>query len=176
LPLLMTCFTCPEPHPKGLLTFMISSPTTTASHRAPNFRELTFRNCPKSFGDVYGVALQIAEKALSGPFRPPHSGQIHVRSVAQTPFRTVSPRTLMNEAISPPGHRALHLTPQSPGDLRTWDGRSPRSQARAAKRPSARQPCPPPSGRCQPRRCPDLLGSSSAGCGSLPGRPLRWRA
>jgi hypothetical protein len=48
------------------------------------------RNGPESLGGDYAVALQTAEKALFDPFRAPHSGQIPVRSVAQTPFRTVS--------------------------------------------------------------------------------------
>lgn len=42
LPRLMPCYTCPKPRPNGLLTFMISSPTTAASHRAPNFGETSF--------------------------------------------------------------------------------------------------------------------------------------
>src|SRR5215207_4722956 len=55
-----------------------------------NFAEFPFRDCPKSLVGARGVALQIAEKALFDPFRPPHDVRIHLRSVAQTPFRTVS--------------------------------------------------------------------------------------
>ena len=36
------------------------------------------------------------EAALFGPFRPQYTGQIHVRSIACTPFQTVSPRTRVN--------------------------------------------------------------------------------
>ena len=50
----------------------------------------SWRNCPKSLGGACDLAPRIAEKALFDPFRPPHSGQIHPRSVAQSPFRTVS--------------------------------------------------------------------------------------
>src|SRR5215207_5023126 len=61
-----------------------------------NFAEFPFRDCPKSLVGARGVALQIAEKALFDPFRPPHDVRIHLRSVAQTPFRTVSPRISVN--------------------------------------------------------------------------------
>ena len=53
-------------------------------------------NCPKSLGDVSGVAPKTTEEALFDPFGPPHSGRIHLRSVAQTPFRTVSGRSSQN--------------------------------------------------------------------------------
>src|SRR5215207_537569 len=36
------------------------------------------------------LALQAVEKRVFGPFRAPCTGQIHARSVAQTPFQTVS--------------------------------------------------------------------------------------
>jgi hypothetical protein len=43
-----------------------------------NFRERTFRNCPKSLGRARGVALRAAETLLFDPFRAPHTGQINV--------------------------------------------------------------------------------------------------
>ena len=61
--------------------------------RTREVRRIYFRNCPKSLGGACDLAPRIAEKALFDPFRPPHSGQIHPRSVAESPFRTVSPRT-----------------------------------------------------------------------------------
>jgi hypothetical protein len=42
LPLLMPFFTCPKPRLNGLLTFMITSPTAAASHKASNFGEFLF--------------------------------------------------------------------------------------------------------------------------------------
>src|SRR5829696_5652475 len=71
-----------------------------------NFREFPFRDCPKSPVGARGVALQIAKKALVDPFRPPHDVRIHLRSVAQTPFRTVSPRTKVNNR-----HRRVESPP-----------------------------------------------------------------
>jgi hypothetical protein len=56
---------------------------------------LFLRDCPKSLVGARGVALQTAQKALRDPFRLPHSVRIHLRSVAQTPFRTVSPRSTL---------------------------------------------------------------------------------
>src|SRR5215217_2549916 len=50
----------------------------------------TCRDCPKSLGGARGVVLQIAEKACFDPFRSSHYVRIRLRSVAQTPFRTVS--------------------------------------------------------------------------------------
>ena len=38
------------------------------------------------------VALRATETVLLGPFWPPDTAKIHVRSVARTPFRTVSER------------------------------------------------------------------------------------
>ncbi len=54
------------------------------------------RNCPKSLGGAYSGALWAAKKRLFGPFHPPFTGQIHARSVARTPFRTVSLGYLVN--------------------------------------------------------------------------------
>jgi hypothetical protein len=42
LPLLMPVLYPPQTSPNGLLTFMISSPTTAARHGAPNFYESPF--------------------------------------------------------------------------------------------------------------------------------------
>src|SRR5215212_8138488 len=58
----------------------------TGEVATPNFREFHFRNCPKSLGGVYSVALQTAEKALFDRFRLPHTGQIHARSSVGTLF------------------------------------------------------------------------------------------
>jgi hypothetical protein len=43
LPLLIPFFTCPKPRFNGLLTLMVSSPATAASHRTLNFGEFTFQ-------------------------------------------------------------------------------------------------------------------------------------
>ncbi len=45
------------------------------------------------------LALQAVEKRLFGPFRAPCTGQIHARSVARTPFRTVSLGTWVNKGL-----------------------------------------------------------------------------
>src|SRR5215218_11034634 len=54
------------------------------------------RDRPKSLGRTRGATLGTAVKALFGPYRSPHNDRIHLRSLAQTPFRTVSPRTPVN--------------------------------------------------------------------------------
>src|SRR5215218_11458233 len=46
------------------------------------------------------VALRATETVLLGPFWPPDTAKIHVRSVARTPFRTVSLGTWVNKAIT----------------------------------------------------------------------------
>jgi hypothetical protein len=43
------------------------------------------------------VALQVTETVPFGPFGTPYTCQIHVRSVARTPFQTVSLGTLVNK-------------------------------------------------------------------------------
>src|SRR5215204_3074151 len=48
------------------------------------------RNCLKSFGRPYNVALRDTEMVLFVPFWPSYTGQVCRRSVASTPFRTVS--------------------------------------------------------------------------------------
>src|SRR5829696_7290194 len=48
------------------------------------------RDRPKSLGRTRGATLGTAVKALFGPYRSPHNDRIHLRSLAQTPFRTVS--------------------------------------------------------------------------------------
>jgi hypothetical protein len=48
------------------------------------------RNCPKSLGRAYNVALRATETVLFGSFWTPYSRQVYDRSVAYTPFRTVS--------------------------------------------------------------------------------------
>src|SRR5215212_6256112 len=50
------------------------------------FRELTFRDCPKSPRGVHNSAFGATEITLCGPFRPPCTGQIHAQSVASTLF------------------------------------------------------------------------------------------
>src|SRR5215203_4331237 len=57
---------------------------------------ISARNCLKSPEGASNVASQGTEAALFGPFRPLYTGQIHVRSVARTPFQTVSTRTSQN--------------------------------------------------------------------------------
>src|SRR5215217_8521692 len=49
-------------------------------------REHPFRNCPKSLGRVYSVALRTAEKALFGPFWSPYTVQIHGRALLKALF------------------------------------------------------------------------------------------
>jgi hypothetical protein len=63
----------------------VASPAMVAS-----IHPSAWRDCPKSLGAARGVALQIVEKARFDPFRPTHDVRINLRSVAQTPFRTVS--------------------------------------------------------------------------------------
>src|SRR5215212_5366932 len=48
------------------------------------------RNCPKSLGRPYNVALRDTEMALFGPFWRSYTGQIYGRNSAPTPFQTVS--------------------------------------------------------------------------------------
>src|SRR5215208_8473121 len=64
------------------------------------------RDCPKSLVGARGIALQIAQQALFDPFRLPHSVPIHLRSVAKTPFRTVSPRTTLAIRVSGRAHHS----------------------------------------------------------------------
>src|SRR5215211_2228858 len=72
------------------------------------------RDRPKSLGRTRGATLGTAVKALFGPYRSPHNDRIHLRSLAQTPFRTVSLRTRVNK-----GKRAR--TVGRPGPLRRGD-------------------------------------------------------
>src|SRR5918994_6805099 len=64
--------------------------TSSENSVKAKFVEITLRDRPKSPQGGPGVALRNAEKTLFDPFGLPHSGRIHPRSVAQTPFRTVS--------------------------------------------------------------------------------------
>jgi hypothetical protein len=59
----------------------------------------SLRNRPKRLGGARSVTLQIAEKACVDPFRSSHDVRINLRSVAQTPFRTVSLRTRVNKGV-----------------------------------------------------------------------------
>src|SRR5215218_2583367 len=63
-----------------------------------NFGEFPFRDCPKRVGGACGVTLRSTSTVLFDPFWPPCASQIHAHSVAQTPFRTVSPRTPVNKS------------------------------------------------------------------------------
>jgi hypothetical protein len=62
----------------------------------PNLRGLLIhrlaqkRNRPKSSRSARDVALWTTENGSKGRFRPPCIGHVHARSVASTPFRTVS--------------------------------------------------------------------------------------
>ena len=60
------------------------------------------------------MGLQSAEKALLEPIRPPHSGRIHPRSVARTPFRTISPRTRVNYRWGPSFSNSLLIEIMAP--------------------------------------------------------------
>jgi hypothetical protein len=62
-----------------------------------DFLEFNFRNCPKSLGRPRSVTLRVATEGLFGSFRPLYTSQIDGRSVARTPFRTVSPDTWVNK-------------------------------------------------------------------------------
>jgi hypothetical protein len=68
------------------------------------FSELRLETVRKASEGVYDVALRTAEKALFGPFRHPYSGQVHVRSVAHTPFRTVSEGVFCEVRMAPVQH------------------------------------------------------------------------
>src|SRR5215217_6584116 len=52
--------------------------------------KVEIRNCPKSLGRPYNVALRDTEMVLFGPFWGSYTGQIYGRNPASTPFRTVS--------------------------------------------------------------------------------------
>src|SRR5215213_6830063 len=71
----------------------------TSSREAPTFHPTAWRDRPKSLGRTRGATLGTAVKALFGPYRSPHNDRIHLRSLAQTPFRTVSPRTRVNKRL-----------------------------------------------------------------------------
>jgi hypothetical protein len=87
------------------------SPSSEASARGPSgLFGRSQRNCPKSRGRVCGVGLRSAEKALFRPFRTLYSGQIHARSVALTPFRTVSLPSWVNNT-------RLEEAPGAPSDV-----------------------------------------------------------
>jgi hypothetical protein len=62
--------------------------------------KVELRDCPKSTGSARKVASQVAEATPFGPFWPRYPDQINARSVARTPFRTVSPRTSVNKRKS----------------------------------------------------------------------------
>src|SRR5215203_7055263 len=53
-------------------------------------QQSAWRNCPKSPGGTRNWALEGTQRAPFGPFWSRNSGQIHARSIARTPFRTVS--------------------------------------------------------------------------------------
>src|ERR671920_2451100 len=72
------------------------------------------RNCPKSLGRSCNVALRDTEMVLFGPFWPLYTGQIYGRSVAPTPFRTVS--------LGYSGNLQPHRTHETPSPI----SRSPR--------------------------------------------------
>src|SRR5215203_1218543 len=60
-------------------------------HESTSFSEnKPSRNCPKSLGRPYNVALWDTEMVLFGPFWRSYTGQIYGRNPAPTPFRTVS--------------------------------------------------------------------------------------
>jgi hypothetical protein len=75
----------------------VASPAMVAS-----IHPSAWRDCPKSLGAARGVALQIVEKARFDPFRPTHDVRINLRSVAQTPFRTVSEGEFSEVRIASP--------------------------------------------------------------------------
>src|SRR5215218_4575370 len=63
-------------------------------------RRTPLRNCPISPEGGPNLASQGTEAALSDPFGPRFTGRTHVRSVAQTPFRTVSRRSSVRPRYS----------------------------------------------------------------------------
>jgi hypothetical protein len=50
------------------------------------FPKSSVRNCPKSLGRAYNVALRDTQTVLFGSFWPPYTLQIYARSDAHTPF------------------------------------------------------------------------------------------
>jgi hypothetical protein len=52
------------------------------------------------------MALEGTEGAPFGPFRPRNTGQIHARSVARTPFQTVSNTYFGLQEYGPPEVRS----------------------------------------------------------------------
>src|SRR5215217_2216669 len=75
-------------------------------------RRIPLRNCLKSPEGASNVASQGIEAVIFGTFGPLYTGQIHVRSVARTPFQTVSLRRWVNRTVrrGGPGNKgpALH--------------------------------------------------------------------
>jgi hypothetical protein len=92
LPRFMPCLTCPKPRLHSLLTFMITSPTAAASHRAPNFRKFTFRGFMKSGSRVV----------------------IHYSSKYEKTFPDVSLRCPMDLHPASPEGPQWPFTPQDP--------------------------------------------------------------
>src|SRR5215213_8903804 len=76
--------------------FAVSWPPAPALKTPSSLFQTVSRNCLKSPEGVSNVASQGTEAPLFGPFRPRYTGQIHPRSVAQTPFQTVSRRSSEN--------------------------------------------------------------------------------
>ena len=50
------------------------------------FPKSSVRNCPKSLGRAYNVALRATQTVLFGSFWPPYTLQIYARSDTHTPF------------------------------------------------------------------------------------------
>jgi hypothetical protein len=89
---------------RGKLSATVSG--TWESARIYESRHTTKRNRPRSLGRARGVALRAAEKALFGPFCPPYSGRIHVRSVAHTlfgQFQKAHSRKSISSIVHSPG-------------------------------------------------------------------------
>ena len=67
-----------------------------------DFREHPIRDCPKSPGDARNMARGGSGGPEGAPFGPFGLGisAIHARSIARTPFRTVSERSRVNKGAA----------------------------------------------------------------------------
>jgi hypothetical protein len=106
--------TAPPPFENGSLTdSLLALPSVPGTLNVPpNFREfITSETVRKGFGGACNVALRAIETLHFGPSWPPYTGDIHRRSVARTPFRTVSRRRVLRSWL---GRRVSFLAVSAP--------------------------------------------------------------
>jgi hypothetical protein len=76
-------------------------------------------------GDARNGALEDTEGAPFGPFRPRNTGQIHARSVARTPFQTVSRGSHGEDDSSTPPPRSGGATLEEEKNRAASEGQRP---------------------------------------------------